>query len=80
MAAIDVALIMPALFLCPLKRRGVEDEGEERKRQKRQTYKVERKCSHERELALSSSGEEEIPLGAVEIGFHTKTKREINSP
>lgn len=25
-------------------------------------------------------GEEEIPLSAVEIGFHTKTKREINSP
>lgn len=25
-------------------------------------------------------GEEEIPQSAVEIGFHTKTKREINSP
>ncbi len=25
-------------------------------------------------------GEEEIPLSAVEIGFRTKTKREINSP
>ena len=25
-------------------------------------------------------GGEEIPQSAVEIGFHTKTKREINSP
>lgn len=79
--AIDVALIMPALFLCAQKRRGVEEEGEERRREESRQIKWSEKCPHERELAPSSSGgEEEIPLSAVELGFHTKTKREINSP
>lgn len=56
MAAIDVALIMPALFLCAQKRRGVEEEGEERGSEKGRQIKWSEKCPHERELAPSSSG------------------------
>lgn len=54
-----------------------EEGGESRQ------IKWSEKCPHERELASSSSGageKEEIPPSADEIGFHTKTRREINSP
>lgn len=36
--------------------------------------------SWKRITSIKLWGEEEIPLSAVEIGFHTKTQREINSP
>lgn len=40
LAAIDVALIMPALFLCAQRRRGVEEEGGERDREReRKAYR-----------------------------------------
>lgn len=83
---------MPALFLCAQKRRGAvvgreegqpqRESGKERGGEIRQ-IKWSEKCPHERELASSSSGvgeKEEIPPSAVKIGFHTKTRREINSP
>lgn len=59
-----------------------ERAGERGRGESRQ-IKWSEKCPHERELASSSSGvgeKEEIPPSAVEIGFHTKTRREINSP
>jgi len=72
---------MLALFLCAQKRRGVEEGVEGREGENSRRIKWSEKCPHERELAPSSSGgEEEIPPSAVDIGFHTKTKREINSP
>lgn len=87
---------MPALFLCAQKRRGAGEavvgrkggrdshrESEGKRGGKSRQIKWSEKCPHERELASSSSGvgeEEEIPPSAVEIRFHTKTRREINSP
>lgn len=66
--------------MCSEETRGRRGGGREKERGKLE-IKWSEKCPHERELAPSSSGgEEEIPLSAVEIGFHTKTKREINSP
>lgn len=59
-----------------------ESEGKRGRGESRQ-IKWSEKCPHERELASSSSGvgeKEEIPPRASEIGFHTKTRREINSP
>lgn len=37
------------------------------------------KCPHDRELPSFSFGKEDIPLSAVQIGFHTKSKKKGKS-